>query len=161
MASGASADLSFLAEAARRSIKDLRAAVSAAAPIRAGDRGTHFLEVVGAYLSALEGAVLEREADLLAAKDETERRSVVRAMRLVNHAVIRLHSFTPWIESTRYGGMGLGLVYFVDEIVAALLRVAADVVMTGDATYMHRQCTSRSNVNCPTWASPIQPWSHL
>ena len=48
-----------------------------------------------------------------------------------------LHEAAPWVESTRQGTLGLGLVYFVDEMVAALLRSPADIVMSPTADYMY------------------------
>jgi hypothetical protein len=137
VASGASSDLAFLAEAARRSIDDLHRAV-ASVPTEAGRRGAHFLEVVRLLLDALAASVDARETDFAAAADETERQSVVRAMRLVNYDVMRLHKITPWIDSTRGTNVGLGLVYFVDEIVSSLLKQPADVVLTPDTVYMYR-----------------------
>jgi hypothetical protein len=137
VAAGAANDFTFLAEAARRSINDLREA-SLARPADAGRRGAHFRDVVTAYLGALERAVKARETDFGAAKDDNDRRSVVREMRLINHAVLGLHTLMPWIESTRRATVGLGLVYVVDEIVSALLKSPADVVITPDPLYMYR-----------------------
>jgi hypothetical protein len=134
LASGPPTDFAFLAEAARRSINDLRTAVDAAR-LDAGDRGGRFLEVVLAYLEALESAIDSKEADFAAAGDEDDRRSVIRETRLINHAIFRLHSYTPWIEST-IRTVGLGLVYLVDDIVASLLKRPVNVVIAPDAVYM-------------------------
>lgn len=136
MAANAASDLALLAATARRSIADLRRAVRAA-PAKAGRRGTHFLGVVEAALDALDVGISEREADLASAADEAEERAVIRAMRRINYDVMSLHEVTPWVESARGSSLGLGLVYFVEEMVTALLRRPADVVMTPSGTYMY------------------------
>ncbi len=136
MATDAARDFALLAATARRSIDDLRRAVHAAPPPR-GRRGEHFLTVVEAALGALEAGVADREAEFASAADEQEQRAVIRSMRRINYDVMGLHEVSPWIESARGSKLALGLVYFVDELVFALLKAPADVVMTPSGTYMY------------------------
>lgn len=136
MAADAAADLAFLAGNARRSISDLRRAVEAV-PAIAGRRGAHFLAVVAATLDALENGIAQREQDFQTAVDAADRYSVVRAMRLLSHDVMSLHTRSPWIESTRGTNLDLGLIYFVDEVVAALMKQSMDVVLIPSPEYMY------------------------
>jgi hypothetical protein len=108
-----------------------------AAPSVAGRRGEHFLAVILAALNALEQGIVGCEGDFASAANEREQRTVILAMRRINHDVMGLHEVTPWVESARGSTLGLGLVYFVDEMVAALLKDSADVVMTPSGTYMY------------------------
>jgi len=136
VASDASTDFAFLAAAARRSIEDLRRSAKLAHP-GAGKRGANFLTVVEATLDAIDHGVATRESEFAAATDDTEQRSVIRAMQLINHQVMSLHQTIPWMESARSSDLALGLTYFVDEIARALLRQSADVVLTPSAQYMY------------------------
>jgi hypothetical protein len=136
VAADASTDFAFLAAAARRSIEDLRRSASLAHP-GAGRRGTSFLTVVKSTLDAIDQGVAMRESEFAAATDETEQRSLIRAMQLINIQVMSLHQTVPWMESTHGSDLALGLTYFVDEIGRALLRQSADVVMTPSAQYMY------------------------
>ncbi len=136
MATDAARDFALLAATARRSIDDLRRAVRAAPPT-GGRRGEHFLTVVEAALDALEAGIGEREAEFASAADEQEQRAVIRSMRRINYDVMGLHEVSPWVESARGSKLALGLVYFVDELVSAVLKAPADVVMTPSGTYMY------------------------
>jgi hypothetical protein len=71
------------------------------------------------------------------ASDDHERRAAARFARRINYDLRLLHEAAPWVESARQGSLGLGLVYFVDEMVEALLTVAADVVMAPTPDYMY------------------------
>jgi hypothetical protein len=88
-------------------------------------------------LDALHKGIAQRESDFQTAADDAERRAVVRALRRISLEVRALHQVTPWIDSARGATVGLGLVYLVDEMVDALLRQPADVVMTPSTTYMY------------------------
>jgi hypothetical protein len=136
VAADAASDLAFLAATAKRSIDDLRQALSAV-PLDPSRRGASFRAVIDAALDGLEKGIGQRESDFVSAADDTERRAVVRAMRRINLEVMSLHEVTPWIESARGAPVGLGLVYLVDEMVALLLKQSADVVMTPSTTYMY------------------------
>lgn len=72
-----------------------------------------------------------------AAQDETEHRAAARYARRINYDLRLLHEAAPWVESARQAALGLGLVYFVDEMVAGLLKTPADVVMSPTASYMY------------------------
>jgi hypothetical protein len=134
MEADAVGDLEFLAATAHRSIGDLQRAVNAV-PVDHGRRGAAFRSVIDAVLGALETGVGEQEKKFAAAADEPERRAAVREMRRINFIAMSLHQVTPWIESARAATVSLGLVYFVDEMVAAILKQPADVVITPSGTY--------------------------
>lgn len=136
MAADAAGDLGLLAANADRSIRDLRNAVRGARA-QDGRRGTRFLDLIDAALDALLERVKAAENMAASAQDERERRAAARFAQRINYDLRLLHEAAPWVESARQGSLGLGLVYFVDEIVAGLLKSPADVVMSPTAAYMY------------------------
>lgn len=161
MAVDAAAELEFLAAAARRSIGDLRRSVDGVA-VQAGGRGEHFIAVVRATLDALGARVQERQNDFAAAGDDAGRDAVIRQMRRTNRDVMAFHSFTPWIASAGDPSLGLGLIYFVRTMVAALLKHSADVITSPSMDYMYEttykpfaQALSRLGGTYPVGVPPI------
>lgn len=136
MAAAAAGDLGLLAANARRSIEDLRAAIEGARA-QDGRRGTRFLDLIEAALDALTERVEEAATLAASAQDDKDHRAAARFSRRINYDLRLLHEAAPWVESARQGSLGLGLVYFVDEMVAGLLKERADVVMSPTAAYMY------------------------
>lgn len=135
MASHAS-DFSFLVATAERGIADFRRALHR---VRLGkrERGAQFVAAAEALLSAIEEGVRRREQEFPNAGDETDKESLVRAMRQITNDIRKVHSTTPWIEAAHASRLPLGLVYFVDEMATALLREHPDVITVPSPSYMY------------------------
>jgi hypothetical protein len=129
-------DFAFLAATARRGIADLRRALHRVR-LDEHERGTQFVAAAEALLAAIEDGVGRREAEFDEVGDETDKESLVRAMRQITNDIRNVHSSTPWIEAAHSSRLPLGLVYFVDEMATALLKEHPDVITVPSPSYMY------------------------
>jgi len=134
VAADEASDFALLTAAARRSITDLRRVLQRV-PRPVGERGSHFLAVIEATLTALDAAISDREKEFKTAVDDADKRAVVVATRQINSYIMSFHGVTPDIESAAEPTLGLGFIYFVDQLVAHLLKQKADVVMLPGLRY--------------------------
>lgn len=135
MASHAS-DFRFLVATAERGIADLQRALHRVR-LEERERGTQFVAAAEALLRAIEEGVRRRVDEFEVAGDDTDRESLVRAMRQITNDIRKVHATTPWIEAAHSTRLPLGLVYFVDETAAALLGAHPDVIAVPSPSYMY------------------------
>ncbi len=127
-------DFDFLEGTLKRSTGDLREAVN-----RTRERGLTRGAQLCAYVMAAVDAVDERTIRLRRRFDTTteddELQALINELTMLNHYVRGQHRITAWLESLRVPSLGLGVVYFLEEASAHLLKGPVDLVMTAEAGY--------------------------
>jgi hypothetical protein len=161
VAADEAADFVLLTRAARRSIDDLRGALERA-PRRPGERGSHYLDVLRATLDAFDAAVSSRVTAFSSAKDAGDKRAIVVAMREIAAEILKRHRLAPDIQNAAEPPLGLGFIYFLDELVARLFKEKADVVMLPGLNYNYSTGfrpfeDDLKALGVTTYAAPVPP----
>jgi hypothetical protein len=129
-------DFAFLVATARRGIEDLQRALRRV-PLSEGERGSQFVIAAEALLLAISDGVDKRESEFAEGGDETDKESLVRAVRQITHDIRNVHFTTPWIDAAQNSRLPAGLIYFVDEMAAALVKASPDVIAVPTPKYMY------------------------
>jgi hypothetical protein len=129
-------EIAFQASALRRSLRDLVEAVKIAEGTEQ-KRGLQLCAYLRKALDAIAKRIAALELQFAASAAATEQAAIIREVRLLNAAVRGLHDSVPWLGSLRAPTLSLGLIYFLDEAAAALLRGRADLILNAGASYMY------------------------
>ncbi len=131
-------ELGFLAGTARRGIEDLRAQLRELErdEEQSTYRGRELAVHVEETLAAITAEIERLEGRFVKASDAA-RLAIVTEMRFLNHQVQYVHEATPWLESAQESRLALGVTYFIDEAVEAVVQRSAGVVAPADPVYMY------------------------
>ncbi len=123
----------FLAESAKRFVGLLAAGLPETP--RKDHRGSALNEHIAATADGVLARLAETETEYEAAEDETDRAEAIKEARLLGGYARFMHRALPWLEDSIRSPLGLGALYFIDEMALDMTGERPDVVPTRSDEY--------------------------